>query len=229
MLNKINGIKAILKLKKNIHLQTKRYILYIKKFIKDIYKIKNNKGRCTSTIIWVVFLIGIVVSLGFLKLVSTQEEKVDLKQKTLVNIIYDKFSAFSYENNQIKNTKQSFVEVIKNKKFSKTNEVLTKLLNEAQAIQPKIDELKVISQNDVNTSKPGKFKNIFKSYLKAANLQDKDNKKMTEMIKLGLTMNWKNPTQEQTNSWKVLAIELGAIESEIKIVQVEIQKNLYQK
>lgn len=229
MLNKINGIKTIEKIKKNIYIQTKKYILTAKEFIKDLFEIKKNKGINTTTIIWIVLLIGTVASLGTLKLVSDYVEKIDSKQISLVNTIYDKFYAFSTENNKIKNTKQSFVEVIKNKKFNKTHEVLNKLLNEAIEIQPKIDELKILTQNNINISKRENYKAIFRSYLKAANLQYKDNKKLIEMITLGLTMNWKNPTQEQMNSWRVLASELGYIENEIKTVQLEIQNNLYKK
>ena len=218
MLNKTNGIKAIFKLKKNIYT-----------FVKDLFEIKNNKGLYTTTVIWVVILVGIVVSLGGLKLTSNYEEKINSKQISLVNTIYDKFSAFSFENDQIKNTKQYFVWVIKSKKFNKTNEVLSKLLDQAQKIQPKIDELKSISQIDKNLAKGIKYKAIFDSYSKAADLQNRDNKKLIEMIKLGLTMNWKNPTKEQTTNWGNLATELGSIENEIKNVQVEIQNNLYQK
>ena len=218
MLNKTNGIKAIFKLKKNIYT-----------FVKDLFEIKNNKGLYTTTVIWVVILVGIVVSLGGLKLTSNYEEKINSKQISLVNTIYDKFSAFSFENDQIKNTKQYFVWVIKSKKFNKTNEVLSILLDQAQKIQPKIDELKSISQIDKNLAKGIKYKAIFDSYSKAADLQNRDNKKLIEMIKLGLTMNWKNPTKEQTTNWGNLATELGSIENEIKNVQVEIQNNLYQK
>ena len=106
---------------------------------------------------------------------------------------------------------------------------MSKLLDQAQKIQPKIDELKSISQIDKNLAKGIKYKAIFDSYSKAADLQNRDNKKLIEMIKLGLTMNWKNPTKEQTTNWGNLATELGSIENEIKNVQVEIQNNLYQK
>lgn len=210
MLNKING-----------------YILSIKGFIKNHSGIKNNTRRYTSTIIWVVLLTGTVVSFCSLKLVSDYVEKVNSRQITLINIIYDKFDVFFNENNQIKNTKQSFVEVIKNKKFDKTNEVLSKLLGEAMKIQPKIDELRSISQQDIDLVNEIKYKTIFESYLKAANLQDRDNKNLIEMIKVGLTMNWKNPTQVQLIEWRKLAIESGSINNEIKNIQMEIQNNLY--
>jgi len=229
MLNKTNGIKVILKLKKNIHAKVKKGVLSTNEFTKDRLEIKNNEGINTSTIIWAIILIGIVVSLGTLKLISVHEEKVNTNQISLVNTIYDKFSAFSFENDQIKNIKQYFVWIIKSKKFNKTNEVLNKLLDETQKIQPKIDELESISKIDKNLAKGIKYKAIFDSYSKAANLQDRDNKKLIEMIKLGLTMNWKNPTKEQTMKWGNLATELGSIENEIKNVQIEIQNNLYKK
>jgi hypothetical protein len=77
MLNKINGIKTIEKIKKNIYIQTKKYILTAKEFIKDLFEIKKNKGINTTTIIWIVLLIGTVASLGTLKLVSDYVEKID--------------------------------------------------------------------------------------------------------------------------------------------------------
>ncbi|MEI7689156.1 MAG: hypothetical protein WCI91_03145 [Candidatus Nomurabacteria bacterium] len=225
MKNKTNDAKTDFKPNKNIRVLFKKNILSIKK----LGETKNHVGVNTTTIIWVVILVGIVVSLAALKLISNYEEKVNSIQTSLVNTIYDKFSVFSKENDQIKNTKQSFVEVLKNKKFNKTNEVLNKLLDEAQKIQPKIDELKSISKLDVNLANGIKYKAIFDDYYKASDLQDRDNKTLIEMIKLGLKMNWKNPTQEQVTKWRNLAIESGTIDNAIKNVQAEIQNNLSKK
>ena len=224
MKNKISGIQESLKRNKNFYTIIEKYFSSLKLFLKDVFKTKNNEGRNTSTIIWAIILIGIVVSLGTLKLVSIYLEKVNSRQISLINAINGKFNEFSIENVQIIDTKQSFIEVIKYKKFNKTNEVLSKLLNEAQAIRPRIDSLKILVQQDINISKKVRNENIFNDYSRAIDLLDRENKKLIEMITLGLTMNWKNPTEAQTTKWKSLATELGSIENEVKNTHIEIQK-----
>ena len=166
---------------------------------------------------------GFIVSVALSVSRVASSYKGSPEQTSFVNTLFEKFQGFSNESDGIKVAMQSFLGVVSNNEYSKFHESLKNLLSATQSLQPKIDELKIFSQQGLNLSSNEKEQRIFDLYLKAIDLRGQDNKKLTEMAIFGLTVDWENPTEAQMTKWTKLVVELGVIEKEIESTQNELQ------
>ena len=175
------------------------------------------------TIIFIILTLGFIVSVALSVSRVASSYKGSPEQTSFVNTLFEKFQGFSNESDGIKVAMQSFLGVVSNNEYSKFHESLKNLLSATQSLQPKIDELKIFSQQGLNLSSNEKEQRIFDLYLKAIDLRGQDNKKLTEMAIFGLTVDWENPTEAQMTKWTKLVVELGVIEKEIESTQNELQ------
>ena len=201
-------------------------ILWIMKLIRSRGKTErpeNKKAKKIITIIFIILTLGFIVSVALSVSRVASSYKGSPEQTSFVNTLFEKFQGFSNESDGIKVAMQSFLGVVSNNEYSKFHESLKNLLSATQSLQPKIDELKIFSQQGLNLSSNEKEQRIFNLYLKAIDLRGQDNKKLTEMAIFGLTVDWENPTEAQMTKWTKLVVELGVIEKEIESTQNELQ------
>lgn len=201
-------------------------ILWIMKLVRNrgkVERLENKKMKKIITIIFIILLLGVMISVGLSMSRAISSSKVSPEQTSFVNELLGKFQEFSGESDGVKVAMRSFIDVTQNKEYSKMHETLQNLLSATQTLQSKIDEIKTFSQQGVNLSKNEKDQAFFNLYLKTIDLRDQDNKKLIEMATFGLTIDWENPTEAQMAKWTQLAKELGVIETEIQSTQVELQ------
>jgi amino acid transporter len=184
---------------------------------------ENKKVKLIVNIIFAIIGLMMIYSVFLMYTAKPSSTEIDSKQTSFISLMLEKNKEFSNENDKVKTATQSFLDVINNENWTKMHDTLGNLLNAAQALQPKIEEMKVFAQQSSNLFSGEKDKQASALYTKVIDVRDRYNKKVIELATFGLTIDWKNPTETQITKWTQLADELGTIENEVKNIQAELQ------
>ena len=110
-----------------------------------------------------------------------------------------------------------------NQEWSKMQTTLKEVVSATTANQPKIDELKKFIAESKTVFTGENDQKIAVLYARAIDVRDRDNRKLNELAKFGLTIDWNNPTEAEMTKWQELAEELSVIEKELQATQAEFQ------
>ena len=185
-----------------------------------IDRLENKKVRMVINIVFIVMFLGIINSVLMVVKKSPSAE-FNFEQTSFTNELFEKNKNFSDENGNVDIATQSLLDIFNNQEQSKIHGALQNLLSTTQALQPKIDELKNFTQQ--NATIFSDEKEIATLYSKAIDDRDRYNKKLIELAKFGLKIDWNNPDEAQVNKWAELADELSITEKEVQTTQTELQ------
>lgn len=201
--------------------------LWIIDLIRRRGKVERPENKKTKLIVNIIFAIIFLMMLSTVVMsVSKSSPAANSQQDSFMSTLLEKNKEFSSESNEVKIATQAFLDVLGNKELGEMHGALANLLNATQALQPKIDELKIFSQQSIALSSGEQEKQASILYAKAVDVRDRDNQKLTELATFGLTIDWGNLTNAQITKWTQLASELGTIENEMKSTQTELQNAL---
>lgn len=200
-------------------------ILWIMKLIRNRGKTlrpENLRIKKIINIVFIVLLIIFIISTVFSVSKAVSSSKMSPEKTVFLSTLIEKNRDFSLESDKTKIATQSFLDTITNQEWGKMHERLEHLLIATQTFQPKIDEMRLLYQQNIDLASNEQEKQAGIIYVKSIEIRDRQNKKVAELATFGLTIDWENPTEEQMAKWAQVADELGAIENEIKNAQAEL-------
>jgi amino acid transporter len=201
-------------------------VLWIADLIRRRGKVErpeNKKVKLIINIIFAVIFLGMVISV-LMVLFKPTTNQLNPQQSSSLSELNEKNQEFITLNNEAKTATQYLLNVLDAQEWTEMKGALQKVLSATQALQPKINEMKAFAEENSQlfTSEQEKQAAIF--YGKAMEVRDRHNKKLIELITLGLQIDWNNPDEAKLNQWTKIAGELSEIEKEIQSTQLEFQK-----
>jgi len=182
---------------------------------KGVERPENKKIKLWINIIFGILLI-LFVALFVISLFESSSTELTPEQAIFQNQLLDKNQEIDSFNNEIRAASQSLVNVLNNQEWQKMPSTLQNLLNAAQALQPRLDEYKVFIQQNSDLLKSDQEKTASSFSIKMLDIRDRHNRKLIEIAKLGLTIDWSNPDETKGNQLMVLINELSKIEKEMQ-------------
>ena len=203
-------------------------VLWIVDLIRRRGKIErpeNKKVRLIINIIFAIIFLSMVTSVLMVSFKSTSNE-LNPQQSSFLSKLNEKNQEFIILNNEAKSATQSLLNILNAQEWTKMKGVLQKVLSATQALQPKIDEMRAFVGENSQMFKNDQEKQAATFYTKAMEIRDRHNKKLIELLNIGLQIDWNNPSEAQLNQWTKVAGELSEIEKEVQATQSEFQKVL---
>src|SRR3989338_611671 len=172
-------------------------VLWIADLIRRRGKIErpeNKKARLIINIIFAVIFLGMVVSILMVSFKSTSNE-LNPQQSSFPPELNEKNQEFIALNNESKTATQNLLNVLNAQEWTQMKGALQKVLSAAQALQPKINEIKTFAEQNSQLFGSEQEKQAADFYAKA--MEVRDNKKLIELITLGLQIDWNNPDESK--------------------------------
>lgn len=201
-------------------------VLWIVDLIRRRGKIErpeNKKARLIINIIFAIIFLSMVASVLMVSFKSTSNE-LNPQQSSFLSKLNEKNQEFIILNNEAKTATQSLLDILNAQEWTKMKGALQKVLSATQALQPKIDEMRAFAEENSQMFKNDQEKQAAIFYTKAMEIRDRHNKKLIELLTLGLRIDWNNPDEAELNQWTKVAGELSEIEKEVQATQSEFQK-----
>ncbi len=203
-------------------------VLWIMDLIRRRGKIdrpENKKAKLIVNIIFGVILLMMLVSVGLTMYRSSGKSNTQLtqEQSTFISAVTQKSHDFTIESDKVKVATQAFIDILNAEQLSGMHDALQNLVYATADLQPKINELKVFSEESRKVFTTEKDRRVADLYARAIDVRDRDNKKLSELATFGLTIDWSDPKESEISRWQELAEELSAIEKELQATQAEFQ------